>query len=138
MKFEKKEDVIKYINNLQGFNGMVRFSHRKFDEDKDLFYQKTPKVENEIGFISEAYFCDDKSSISIKMLDGIWYIDNVNIQNLDENDISKYVLNIEKFGKKAKLAQIWEAKNDELCNNLKTLKLQKVVFAGFTGANDDK
>jgi hypothetical protein len=61
-----KEEVIKFINDLDGYQGYVQFSYRPIDKDKDIFIDKNPKVENEAGFVYEAHFYNGKNSITIK------------------------------------------------------------------------
>ena len=39
-------------------------------------------------------------------------------------------------GLKVKMAQIWVAEEDELCDGMKVNKLKKVVFAGFAKGDD--
>ena len=129
-----REEVITYINALQGYQGYVQFSHRPIDKTKDIFYDgKKVEVHNEDGFIYEAHFCNDIKSISIRQLNDSWMIATTDIQNIkfSKDDTQTYLTDIKDFNYKVKMAQIWEAKKDNLCADMEVMKLQKVVFLGF-------
>ena len=128
-----KKEVIDYINELQGYQGYVQFSHRKIDKSKDIFLDNNPQIEDEDGFIYEAHFCNGKESIAIRQINNSWLISKTDISNIDKNDMQEFITDIEKFNYKVKMAQIWEEVEDELCENMKVKKLKKVVFAGFEG-----
>jgi len=133
MKYKTKEEIISYINTLQEYQGYVQFSHRAIDKNKDIFSgQNALLVEDEDGFIYEAHFCDDAESIQIRQLNDSWLVSKTDIVNTPKSDIQIY--NSEVQGcPNLKMAQIWEVKEDELCENMKVKKLKKVVFAGFAG-----
>lgn len=125
--FNQKEKVIDFINSLNGFNGYVQFSDRKILQ-KDIFDKQSLQVDNEEGFVYEAHFCDDKNSLCIRQINNLWYMSVSDISQIDKKDIQIYKA---KFDKKVKMAQIWESKEDEMCENFRVKRLQKVVFAGF-------
>jgi CRISPR type III-associated protein (TIGR04423 family) len=134
MKLNDKKEVIDYINNLESYRGYVQFSHREIDLEKDIFKNSSPKVANEDGFIYEACFSNNENSISIKQINDFWFIDKTDITNIDKVDIN----NFQAIGDlKIDFAQIWEDKEDELCENMEVTKLLKVVFLGFTGDKND-
>lgn len=136
--FDKNEKVVEYINLLNGFSGYIQFSNKKIAHE-DIFYNTNIHVKNAKGFIYEAHFCDDKNSICIKQINNLWYMSVSDISNLEENDIQIYKSrDIDGFKKNVKLAQIWEEKEDEMCENFKVKKLQKLVFAGFTDEKGEK
>lgn len=127
-----REEVITYINALQGYQGYVQFSHRPIDKTKDIFYDgKKVEIHNEDGFIYEAHFCNDIKSISIKQLNDSWMIAETDIQNIKTEDTQVYLTDIKEFNYGIKMAQVWKDVKDKLCENIKVNKLQKVVFAGF-------
>lgn len=130
MKKDKKEEVIQYINSLEGYNGYVQFSHREIVKGKDIFHGRKIEVENEKGFIYEANFCNNENSISIKQINNAWYISETDISKITDEDIEVYE---SKYGAKIQMAQIWKSESDELCENMNVKKLKKVVFAGFKG-----
>ena len=130
MKKTKKE-TIEYINSLKGYEGYVQFSHRRIDKSKDIFIDKTPSVEDEEGFVYEAHFSNGKQSIQIRHINDSWFISETDISSIKDEDMQFYISDIENFDYKIKMAQIWEEKTDELCENMKVKKLKKVVFAGF-------
>lgn len=130
MEKKSREEIIEYINTLKGYEGYVQFSHRPIDKKRDIFYDnKEVKVVDEKGFIYEAHFYNGKNSITIKQVNNHWLVDEV--QDTPLGDTETYLSDIEGFNYMIKMAQIWEAKADDLCADMKVMKLQKVVFVGF-------
>jgi len=122
-----KLEIVQLINDkLQNFEGYVQFSHRPIDKNRDIFIGKNPKVEDEKGFIYEAHFYNGSESISIRQVNDGWLVDEH--KNTSLNDTQIY-MGID--GLKIKMAQIWKAESDELCEGMEVMKLKKVVFAGF-------
>ncbi len=142
MILKSKKEVIEYINsNLQNYDGFVQFSNRKFDTSKDLFIDKSLKISDESGFISEAYFYNEatKTGVSIKMLDGKWLVCQTNLDGVLDDDIEIYASNILGSSLYIKMAQIYKfeggfAKDMQgnILDEFKTPILDRVVFAGFT------
>ena len=130
-----KEEIVEYINNLAGYQGYIQYSNRPIDKKTDIFIKDDPKVELNGGFIYEAHFCNGNQSISIKQLNDSWYIDETDILNIPSSDIENFITDIENFPK-VKMAQIWEKKKDELCEDMEVMKLKKVVFVGFEGVSN--
>jgi len=142
--FSKKSEVIDYINSLEGYRGYVQFSDRPL-EQKDVFEDRDPTVAtDEKGFVYEAHFCNGQNSIMIRQQNAVWVVSKTDIVTEDEKinvDFEYFALEktalLEKEKNKklksnwVKMAQIWEAKADELCDGMEVMKLQKVVFAGF-------
>jgi len=126
-----KKEVIDYINELQGYQGYVQFSHRPIEKSKDIFLDNNPQIKDEKGFIYEAHFCNGKENISIRQINNSWLVSKTDISNISSSDIQEFITDIKEFNYKAKMAQIWEEVEDELCENMKVKKLKKVVFAGF-------
>ena len=124
-----KTEIIEYINSLKGYQGYVQFSHRPIDKDKDIFVDNNPKVEDEQGFIYEAHFYNGKDSITIKQVNDNWLVDK--IENTPLDNVQSYLSDIKDFNYKIRMAQIWEATPDDLCEGMEVKKLTKVVFAGF-------
>ena len=124
-----KTEIIEYINSLKGYQGYVQFSHRPIDKDKDIFVDNNPKVEDEQGFIYEAHFYNGKDSITIKQVNNNWLVDK--IENIPLDDTQSYLSDIKDFNYKIRMAQIWEAQPNDLCEGMEVKKLIKVVFAGF-------
>jgi len=127
--FDKKENVVNHINdNLKDYEGYVQFSHRAIDLEKDLF-PRTEDIEDEKGFVFEAHFCKDGKSIMIRQLNHEWVVSSTDIANAE---IEKYygIADLE-----INMAQIWKPTADEYCEGMEVMKLQKVVFAGFTVNN---
>ncbi len=144
MILKSKKEVIEYINsNLQNYDGFVQFSNRKFDTSKDLFIDKSLKISDESGFISEGYFYNEatKTSVSIKMLDGKWLVCETNLDAVLDDDIEIYASNISNLDSPLyiKMAQIYKfeggfAKDmqSNVLDEFKTPILDRVVFAGFS------
>ncbi len=138
----KKEDIIKIINEkYKDYEGYVQFSHRPIDKEKDIFFEgKKVNISDEDGFIYEAHFYNGTESIQIKQINDSWLISTS--VNISDKDIQLYVSDIKDFNYKIKMAQIWEAEEDLLCEldknskdetikGFKVKKLKKVVFVGF-------
>jgi len=123
---KSKEELVAYINSLKAYQGYVQFSHRPIDKTKDIFIDRNPQVEDEDGFIYEAHFYNGKNSITIKQINKCWLVDEIKDTPLDDTQSYTAIHNL-----KVRMAQIWEATPDELCEGMKVKKLQKVVFAGF-------
>jgi len=131
MKIAINIEVIKFINDLNGYQGYVQFSHRAIDKARDIFITDNPKIENENGFVFEAHFANNKESISIKQINDSWIVSRSDISNIEDRYIQSFLTDIKGFKHKVKMAQIWETKEDNLCENMRVMNLQKVVFAGF-------
>ena len=138
--FSEKVKVIDYINSLEGYRGYIQFSHRPL-EQKDIFEDSDPSVaSDEDGFVYEAHFCNGKESIMIRQQNSEWVVSKTPIKT----EAEKVEIDFEYFAFEktahlkevksnwVKMAQIWEEKSDELCEDMKVMKLQKVVFAGFS------
>lgn len=142
MILKSKKEVIEYINsNLQNCDGFVQFSNRKFDTSKDLFIDKSLKISDESGFISEGYFYNEatKISVSIKMLDGKWLVCETNLDGVLDDDIEIYASNISDSSLYIKMAQIYKfeggfAKDMQgnILDEFSSPILDRVVFAGFS------
>lgn len=142
MILKSKKEVIEYINsNLQNYDGFVQFSNRKFETSKDLFIDRSLKISDESGFISEAYFYNEatKTGVSIKMLDGKWLVCETNLDGVLDDDIEIYASNISDSSLYIKMAQIYKfeggfAKDMQgnILDEFKTPILDRVVFAGFS------
>lgn len=142
MILKSKKEVIEYINsNLQNYDGFVQFSNRKFDTSKDLFIDRSLKISDESGFISEAYFYNEatKISISIKMLDGKWLVCETNLDGVLDDDIEIYASNILGSSLYIKMAQIYKFEGEfakdmqgNILDEFSSPILDRVVFAGFS------
>lgn len=133
---KNNQEVINYINNLKNYCGYVQFSDEKIREC-DIFkeYQDIQLIPTQ-GFIYEAHFCNGTESIAIKQINDGWLVSKTSLSEVQnkEKDMQVYhAIN----GLQVKMAQIWEAENDPLCENMPVLKLKKVVFAGFEGENNE-
>ena len=125
---KNKEEIIEYINSLNNYQGYVQFSDTKIREC-DIFkdFQKINLTPTD-GFVYEAHFYNGSDSISIRQINGKFYINEE--KNVPLTDIRTYEgINNHKI----RMAQIWEEIPDVLCDNMKVKKIKKVVFTGFEG-----
>jgi CRISPR type III-associated protein (TIGR04423 family) len=141
-KYAKNSDVVKHINeSLLGYRGYVQFSHRSL-EKKDIFENSDPCLdENEEGFVYEAHFCDAKTSVMIRQQNAHWVVSTTDISELSE--FEWYALEKTReletvTANWVKMAQVWKAISDPLCDNTYVLRVEKVVFAGFTVNKGEK
>ena len=136
MKIDTKEKVIDHINSsYKAYQGYVQFSHRKIEKDKDIFLKGNVEVSDEKGFIYEAHFYNEaeQKSVQIRQINDGWLVSETDLKGDNEYEISyeAYISDIEAFSYKVQMAQVWKEEPDELCENMKVKKLQRVVFAGF-------
>lgn len=136
MKFQDKNEIKNYLENLDGFEGYVQISNRKF-EKKDLFINKKIEIDDENGFIIEGAFYKDNKSIMVSFVNGEWIVSEYDIKD-DETDI--FLSKIEGSNLKIKMAKIFEEIEEEISDvngenkeTIKTTILKAVVFAGFKG-----
>jgi CRISPR type III-associated protein (TIGR04423 family) len=127
MMKKTKEEIVEYINSLQGYEGYVQFSDRPIE---DIWTQKSNITVNaKDGFVYEAHFCNGVESIGIKQINAEWLVSKTDISNIKDEDTLAYF----SYEKNVKMAQIWEEEADEFCEGMKVKKLKKVVFDGFVG-----
>ncbi len=124
---KNRTEIVEYINSLKGYEGYVQFSDTKIREC-DVFkgYQDI-KLEQTDGFVFEAHFFNGTDAVTVKQLNGDWYVDES--KEVPWTDVEYYKSD---FGT-VKMSQIWETKADELCEGIDVMKLKKVVFSGFEG-----
>jgi CRISPR type III-associated protein (TIGR04423 family) len=123
---KNRTEILDYVNALKGYQGYVQFSNRRIEEIFTDFSDIT--VDPGEGFIYEAHFYNGSDSISIRQINVWWYVDETKDVSIENTQMYYAINNL-----KVKMAQIWEAENDPLCEDLPVLKLKKVVFAGFEG-----
>ena len=123
---KNRTEVIAYINELKEYEGYVQFSHRPIDLERDLFPRSEDIVqETKQSFVYEAHFCNGQESIMIRQQNADWVVSKTEITSAEFETFHGIA------GLKVKMAQIWEAKADELCEGMEVMTLKKVVFAGF-------
>lgn len=105
--------------------------------------QRTPKMITKISqsdftdlpFIIEGnlYAANEKISITIKNIDGVYFITQASLDNLPKDQITEQEFLPHKLDgvKKLKMIQFWEEFEDELCEGMKTLKPSWQAFQGF-------
>ena len=94
-------------------------------------------------FIIEGYLYSAKEniSISIKQIDGEYFINKIDLSDLDfskENFTKHNYLSDPAISKQNKdykyinFIEFWKAEEDDLCNDMKVLKPDWVAFVGFS------
>ena len=133
---KSRTEIIEYINSLKNYEGYVQFSDTPLRKC-DVFegYQDI-KLTPTDGFVYEAHFSNGKESIMVRQQNAEWVVSTTDISKVDNKDMNLYALEKTSHLKDVKsewvkMAQIWEAKADKLCDEMEVMKLQKVVFAGF-------
>jgi CRISPR type III-associated protein (TIGR04423 family) len=121
---KNETEIIDYINTLKGHQGYIQMSDKPITDIWKEFSDINFAPQS--GFVYEAHFFNGADSIAIKQINESWYVDKN--ENITLEDMQTY---IGKNGLKVRMAQIWSDGTDELCENMKVKKLQKVVFAGF-------
>ena len=125
------QEIIEFINQLQGCEGYIQWSHRPINKEKDIFYNNEIKIGNEDGFVYEAHFCNGQNAIAIRQVNDAWIVDEVDISKVTYKDDKKsYISDIVNLPRVV-MAQIWQEEPDALCEGMRVKKLKKVVFAGF-------
>jgi CRISPR type III-associated protein (TIGR04423 family) len=128
---KNQTQIIEYINSLMGYQGYIQMSGKPIIDIwktfSDISFAPTS------GFVYEAYFYNGTDSIAIKQINDSWLVDKTNKVPLNDTRIYFAKDNLE-----VKMAQIWHEVDDELCENMKVLKLKKIVFAGFVEAGEGK
>jgi CRISPR type III-associated protein (TIGR04423 family) len=135
--YDDKNKLVEDMKQLQGYEGYIQFSDTKI-RDCDIFQKSdaiATKLQTTNGFVYEAHFCNGTESIAIKQINDGWLVSTTSLSKVknQQTDIQTYhAIN----GLKVKMAQIWEVEEDEFCEDMKVLKLKKVVFAGFAKGDD--
>lgn len=135
-EFKTQKDIQNYINSLKNCVGYLQISNEDLKEHKqDRIWKQKSDINVDFssikGFVYEAHFFDEtlNKSIAIRLINGTWLVDETNLSDKDIPNEQIYLSDID--GLIVKMVQIWQEQPDEFCLNLQTLKLQKVVFAGF-------
>ncbi|MEA1892482.1 MAG: hypothetical protein U9N33_07200, partial [Campylobacterota bacterium] len=82
-----RDEIITYINALQGYQGYVQFSDRPIE---DIFREFSDiHVDPNDGFVYEAHFSNGQDSISIKQLNDYWFVDEC--KNVSMDDTQTYI-----------------------------------------------
>ena len=133
---KSRTEIIEYINSLKNYEGYVQFSDTPLREC-DVFegYQDI-KLTPTKGFVYESHFSNGNESIMIRQQNAEWVVSKTSIVDMEEKDVNLYALEKTSHLKGinfnwVKMVQIWEVKEDKLCDGMDVMKLQKVVFAGF-------
>lgn len=95
----------------------------------------------ETPFIIEGYlYCkDEKIAISIKQIDGEYYISKIDLNEIGNENIIKYrylcdpaVSNQVAAFKYIEFIEFWQDKEDKLCEDMEVLQPTWIAFTGFS------
>lgn len=90
---------------------------------------------SENPFIIEGNLWDEATgvSISIRYIDGRYYIHRTTLTGeTDHSTIKKYVAHRIDEYKYLRFVQLWESREDPMCEGMEVLEPSKLVFIGFT------
>lgn len=130
----KKINHLNGIQNLQ-YSGYIWMSDKTKPElfDNDIYDFSTIKIN---PFIIEAnlFAVKEKISVSIKHLDGNYFILEIDLSNTEGSQLTEYKYlanNALQNIKKLIYKQYWIEENDSLCEGLPVLKPAWRAFVGF-------
>ena len=87
-------------------------------------------------FIVEGQLFDGKKSISLKYVDGKYLVKKYNLDELNGIETTEQTFHAHRMdNKKLKFKQYWRPQPDELCEGMRVLQPEELVFVGF---NNDK
>lgn len=88
----------------------------------------------ENSFIIEGNLWDEATgaSISIRYIDGRYYIHRTTLTTEDLKNDKKYVAHRIDGYKYLRFVQLWEPRPDPMCEGMEVLEPSKLVFIGFT------
>ena len=124
-----KEELKTFYNSLESnFEGYVQMSN----EPLETFYSKPSweDIHETNNFIFEAALFDGDRSILIRQINDLFLVVDRCISEFPETSHDVFFA---KENKKVKMVHVWEAKEDEYCENMKVLKPTLTLFAGFEG-----
>jgi len=136
--------MLKSIDELKEFyeeltdkyEGYVQMSDSRI-KSKHLFKtaQTLPKwkeLNNEVRYIVEMALFEptSKRSILIRQQNSEWLVIDIELEQ-DEIDNSDSFFTLTENTPKMKIAQIWEAEENEFCLDMKVLEPKYLFFAGF-------
>ena len=153
-------DNITKLNNLEEIPKDYKYIGYLWYSDKEepvIFENKKFSYKEDDNFIIEGYLYseDQNISISIKFIDGKYYITKIDLSsydfNSDSENFSKHtyltdaaIVNKNKEFKYINFVQYWKTQKDKLCANMEVLKPNWIAFVGFSktrnenGGNDAK
>lgn len=118
--------------DFEGFCQMsdeATFAFDKLPEFSSLFKGR--------NFINEMHLFSEKTqeSIVIRHFNEGFLCESVNLGDFADKEIEIY---LGKNDKKVKIAQIWVAEKDALCEDFEVLKLKFSAFAGFIKGDENE
>lgn len=123
------EELKAYYDGLEDkFEGYIQMSNKELET-----FQTKPSwdsIHEKNNFIYEACLYDGDRSIMIRQVNDKFIIIDKKISELTNKSEEVFFA---KDGKKIKMIQEWEAKEDKYCENFPVLTPTLQLFAGFQG-----
>lgn len=137
---KSRDEILKYVNGLAGYDGYIQLMGEKIDEEHIFFAEERSPSLSESELIYEAHFfsSSQNKSIFIRQINDGWFVDETDLGSvkLGEDDVKVFYAKSSDI--KIKMAQIWVEESDELCEGLPVLKFKKSAFAGFIRDKKDE
>lgn len=129
-----QDELKDYYNGLNGkYQGYIQLSDKRIEHifQNDTALPKWDSLHNGVNYILELALFDTNTqkSILVRQTNEKWLVLEKFLTDNELNEADKFYTVKENL--QAKIAQIWEEKEDGFCNNLPTQTLQTLLFAGF-------
>ena len=93
-------------------------------------------ADNANPFVIEGQLFDGQKSISIKYVDGKYYVNTYDLDDLDGVKQEQMFFSHRMADRKLYFKQFWQPVNDEQCEGMQVLQPAELVFVGFYDKED--
>lgn len=93
-------------------------------------------ADNTNPFVIEGQLFDGQKSISIKYVDGKYYVNTYDLDDLDGVKQEQMFFSHRMGDRKLYFKQFWQPVNDEQCEGMQVLQPAELVFVGFYDKED--
>lgn len=93
-------------------------------------------ADNANPFVIEGQLFDGQKSISIKYVDGKYYVNTYDLEDLDGVKQEQMFFSHRMGDRKLYFKQFWQPVNDEQCEGMQVLQPTELVFVGFNDKED--
>jgi len=93
-------------------------------------------ADNANPFVIEGQLFDGQKSISIKYVDGKYYVNTYDLDDLDGVKQEQMFFSHRMGDRKLYFKQFWQPVNDEQCEGMQVLQPAELVFVGFNDKED--
>ena len=93
-------------------------------------------ADNANPFVIEGQLFDGQKSISIKYVDGKYYVNTYDLDDLDGVKQEQMFFSHRMADRKLYFKQFWQPVNDEQCEGMQVLQPAELVFVGFIDKED--